>query len=94
MVGPKAKPAQGPAHELEQQALATLGLEPSTLERLARQVPGTRRDLVVPLEEASLSRASPDSLELRFFLPAGSYATQLIREFTRAPWLEHRQGEA
>jgi tRNA pseudouridine13 synthase len=93
MVGPKAKPALGPALELEAQALGTLGLEPSVLERLARQAPGTRRDLVVPVEEASLAAASTDSLELRFFLPAGCYATQLIREFTRAPWLAARQSE-
>jgi len=94
MVGPKAKPALGTALALEQEALGTLGLESSLLERLARQAPGTRRDLVVPIEEASLSAASPASLELRFFLPAGCYATQLIREFTRAPWLEPRQSNS
>jgi tRNA pseudouridine13 synthase len=90
LLGPKAKAASGAALELEQAALDSLGVGAEARTRLARHAPGTRRDLLVPILEASLSAPAENTLEFRFFLPAGAYATQFIREFTRAPWFERR----
>lgn len=91
--GPKARAAAGAALELETEAMSGLGLGPDELGKLGRLAPGTRRDLVVPVAEASVLSPHPGVLELAFYLPAGSYATQLIREFTRAPWCEARSAE-
>jgi len=43
-------------------------------------VDGTRRALRVPVASSSLRALDPDAIELRFELPAGSYATVLIEE--------------
>ena len=87
ILGPKAKPAEGVAKELEEQVLAELGLEPAQMETLGRFAPGSRRDVVVPLDSLSVEGRGPGGLTLKFFLPAGSYATQVVREFTRTPFL-------
>lgn len=94
MFGPKAKAASGDALALELEALSALGLGDAQLARLARFAPGTRRDLVVPVEQASVTSPREGTLELQFFLPAGSYATQLIREFTGSPWCQERSDAA
>ena len=44
------------------------------------KVDGTRRALRVPIGAASQRVLDDDSIELRFELPAGSYATVLIEE--------------
>lgn len=87
MIGQKTRAARGEPLELEQRITAELGLDETLLSLLARHAPGTRRDLVVPLAELELRPRGADQLELAFFLPAGSYATQLVRELTRGPWI-------
>ncbi len=82
MPGPKMRAATGPAHELEASVLAELGLGEAALRELGRSAPGTRRDLLVPLEDARVSEEG-DRLVLEFGLPAGSYATGVVRELTR-----------
>jgi tRNA pseudouridine13 synthase len=83
MPGPKMRAAAAAALELETAVLAELGLGETPLRELARHAPGTRRDLLVPLEEARVSEEG-DRLVLEFGLPAGSYATGVVRELTRA----------
>jgi tRNA pseudouridine13 synthase len=90
MVGPKTVHAAAAAGELEQAALAELGLSPEEQARLFDAAPGTRRDLLVPLSELELIESAPGELVLTFVLPAGGFATQLLREFTRTPWLDPR----
>ncbi len=85
MVGPKTLQAKGPAHALEEEILAELGLTPELLSALARHAPGTRRDLLLLPEQLVVSE-HPGELRLSFTLPAGAFATQLVREFTHAPW--------
>ncbi|MFV8752195.1 tRNA pseudouridine(13) synthase TruD [Nannocystaceae bacterium ST9] len=76
-----------PAAELEHASLAALGIAVGKLERLGRAAPGTRRALVVRPEQAIVEpEPAPaeaglgEGLVLRFALPAGSYATVLLRE--------------
>ena len=76
----KEPPPDTAARALEDSALAVVGV---TREELAgeRDLPGTRRPLLVPVTEASaLEPATPEasSLRIAFTLPAGTYATVLI----------------
>jgi tRNA pseudouridine13 synthase len=83
MLGPKMRRAASTALELEERAAASLALSGAARERLDQLVDGTRRDVVVRPEALSVSAENADRLVLEFSLPAGSYATQLIRELTR-----------
>ncbi|PRP96209.1 tRNA pseudouridine(13) synthase TruD [Enhygromyxa salina] len=92
MFGSKMRaPTPGtPAHELEQAVLASVGLSPAKLTKLGRSAPGTRRQLLVWPAQVEVARAPATGsdpgpslgpgLALRFSLPAGSYATVLLRE--------------
>lgn len=90
MPGPKMRRASGPALELEQQAMLAAGVGPALEEKLGRWVDGTRRDLLIWLRDLELSEPEPGVLELGFALPAGSYATELVRELTHAPFFSGR----
>jgi tRNA pseudouridine13 synthase len=83
MPGPKMREAKAEAEALEREVLAELGLTDAALRELGRHAPGTRRDLLVRPEGASV-KAEGERLWLRFGLPAGSYATMLVRELTRS----------
>jgi tRNA pseudouridine13 synthase len=85
--GPKARPSAADAAALEDAQLAELGLHPEALDKLARLAPGTRRDLIAPLTELELRWAAVGRLELEFSLPSGSYATEVIRQFTHSSFL-------
>ena len=56
-------------------------------EKLARLAPGTRRDLMAPVSDLEVRWAGVGRLELEFSLPSGSYATEVIRQFTHSPFL-------
>jgi tRNA pseudouridine13 synthase len=85
--GPRAVAAKGAAAELESEALQALGLSETQLTRLGKAARGTRRDLIIELADLRLVVTDESSLQLVFSLPAGSYATQLIRELVATPWL-------
>jgi tRNA pseudouridine13 synthase len=86
MIGPKMKSPTGAALTLEEAAAHDLGLTSEDLAGLGRIVDGTRRDLFVSPHPLSLRQLDDGSLLLDFTLPAGSYATQLVRELTRTEW--------
>jgi tRNA pseudouridine13 synthase len=90
MIGPKSKQAERAALELELAVAAGVGLETEARELLARLAPGTRRDVLVWPEALEIAAQGAD-LTLAFALPSGSYATQLIREFTRDYTAGHEQ---
>ena len=90
--GPKMRSAAAEILALEGELLAELGLTEDALASLGRKAPGTRRDLLVWLDDLEVSQSEDGSLKLRFSLPSGSYATQLVREFTRTSWLSPRSG--
>jgi tRNA pseudouridine13 synthase len=86
IVGPKMKQSQGRPLELERAAAASVGLDEAGLRELGRSAPGTRRDLL--LRPASLSwrfegAGSEEALIVEFGLPAGAYASLVIRALTR-----------
>ncbi|MCC6902063.1 MAG: tRNA pseudouridine(13) synthase TruD [Polyangiaceae bacterium] len=91
MPGPKMRRAAGLPLELEQRAATEAGIAPELIEALGRFVDGTRRDLVVFPGDLTVSAPAPGELVLSFFLPAGSYATELVRELTRAPFFGPRE---
>jgi len=86
LVGPKTIAAQGRPRELEQEIEAQLGLSDAHLVALAQHAPGARRDLLVMPEDLSIEELTPGQLLLRFILPAGSYATELVRAYSGAAW--------
>jgi tRNA pseudouridine13 synthase len=87
MVGPKMKASAGEPRRLELDALGSLGLDEAALGALGRWAPGTRRDLSLWPSELQHESAADGSLVLRFSLPAGAYASLVIRTLTRQdPW--------
>jgi tRNA pseudouridine13 synthase len=90
MYGSKMRaPSTGTAAAaLEDEVLALAGLDSSKLAKLGRNVPGTRRQLLVWPSEVGVTSAGEGQasaergpgLQLQFCLPAGSYATVLLRE--------------
>lgn len=88
MPGPKTKAAAGVPRELEELATQAAGIDDEVLGQLARHVDGTRRDLVI-WPDASVEQVAEGVLELAFFLPAGSYATELVRQLTQEPFFRY-----
>jgi len=83
MFGRKTFPAKGAAAEREAAVLAEAGLSRASFEGFGKLVMGTRRHNLVYVEDLSAAR-EPDGLRLTFTLPAGSYATVLLREIMKA----------
>jgi tRNA pseudouridine13 synthase len=97
MFGPKMRPAQGRPLELEAEVCAALSVDARVQQVLAKFAPGARRDLVVFPKDLQLGADEPGRLWLEFSLPAGSYATILVRELLRSRLLDAeatRDGEA
>lgn len=67
------------AAALEAEVLAAVGLDTAKLVKLGRNVPGTRRQLAIWPADVSATPVD-GGLQLQFCLPAGSYATVLLRE--------------
>jgi len=87
MLGPKMRASSGRPHELEIDASTSLGLSEEGLAELGRSAPGTRRDLVLRPSEMRHELEPDGSLILDFTLPAGAYASLVVRAFTRRdPW--------
>lgn len=91
MIGPKLRPAAARALELEQRLTRELGLDEAALGALGRHAPGARRDLFAPLRDLSIE-ALPGRAErallLSFTLPAGGYATEVLRQLTHEAFLK------
>jgi tRNA pseudouridine13 synthase len=83
ITGPKMKKAERSARELEDRAIRETGLEPADIDALGRHAAGTRRDLLVFPGQTEVTWEG-DRLVISFELPAGSYATVLVREVTRS----------
>ena len=93
MPGPKTLQSQYAASDLEQAVWNDMGLAENLLQELYQHAPGARRDLKITPDELSLT-IEQDQIVLTFALPAGGYATQLIREFNDVDWLNPRNTRA
>ncbi|MEZ4226537.1 MAG: tRNA pseudouridine(13) synthase TruD [Polyangiaceae bacterium] len=93
ILGPKTRQAEAEAQTLEQEICAQLDLDADARATLARLAPGTRRDLIVFPESLRVEAPLAGELILDFFLPAGSYATEVLRAFTHQPFFANRGHE-
>jgi tRNA pseudouridine13 synthase len=82
MFGPRMRAPAGEVAAAEAEVLARWGLEPTAFERFGDLTAGTRRPYVVPATDLEAA-LDGDSLVLRFSLPAGAYATSVVREFQK-----------
>jgi tRNA pseudouridine13 synthase len=86
----KAPPDPSPSALLEQEVLRRSGIEPEHFNAFGKQLPGSRRPVQIPVSDFRVAEVAAEDdlapgLELRFALPAGSYATQLVRELQCGP---------
>lgn len=78
--GHKMKPAGGTAQALEIELLESLDLNLEIFKPL--RAPGSRRAGIVHVDDLTIKKVM-EGLEFTFTLPSGTYATTLLREFTR-----------
>jgi tRNA pseudouridine13 synthase len=83
MFGRKTFPAKSEAAEREASILAAAGFTKESFEGFGKLLQGTRRHNLIYLNELS-AIWEEDGLRLAFALPAGSYATVLLREIMKA----------
>jgi tRNA pseudouridine13 synthase len=86
MFGRKTFPARGAAAEREAALLAEAGLTSHSFLGFGPLLEGTRRHNVVYVEDLQ-GAAEEGGVGLSFSLPAGSYATILLREVMKTAWI-------
>jgi tRNA pseudouridine13 synthase len=97
LFGRRMTEAFGEPGELEAAILAETGLQKESLfAPESGKMEGARRPLRVPLQEAAVESGEDDRgpfLEVRFFLPAGAYATNVLREICKSEYAEAEGAE-
>ena len=89
LVGPKMRRPTGEPGRIEDEAFAAAGLEPEAGLEAARRLRlfGARRALRARVTEATVAGVAPD-VEIRFTLPAGSFATVLLDQMFEGATIE------
>lgn len=82
MFGPKMRPALHEPGQREQRVLAASGVTLDGFRRFGHLAEGTRRPLLIWPEDLNVSTVD-DGLLFEFTLPAGAYATVVLREFMK-----------
>jgi tRNA pseudouridine13 synthase len=85
LFGRKTYPARGIAAEREGAVLSAAGLSAASFARFGKLLMGTRRHNLVYVDDLAAT-LQLEELQLTFSLPAGSYATVLLREVIKKPW--------
>lgn len=80
MFGPKMKPASATPAERERAVLQSAHLTGEEFARFRKVAAGARRPLLVWPADLAVTEADESSLTLSLTLPAGAYATSLLRE--------------
>lgn len=80
MPGPKMQPARDVPAAIEEAVMERLQLATANFAAAAKLTPGTRRKMVVSPSETSIALLPDGAIEVRFDLPAGSFATILLGE--------------
>jgi len=83
MFGKKMFPSAQEAARREQAVLSEAGLEAKAFHGFGKLLSGTRRYAFVYVDDLAADREA-DGVRLSFTLPAGSYATVLLRELMHA----------
>lgn len=84
MFGPKMKAASLAPAEREQAILQSAGLTGSEFSKFQKVAAGARRPFLVWPKDLSVQQVDGETLELSFTLPAGAYATSLLREVQKS----------
>lgn len=82
MFGPKMRWPESEARAREEALLQSVGLTPEHLKKWKRVAPGTRRFVRVSVLKVGVT-VSDNTVDLDFTLPAGAYATILVREIRK-----------
>ena len=90
--GRKTFPAAQDAAAREVVSLAAFGLEKEAFGGFGKLVQGTRRHNLIYLDDLA-AETTADGLRLNFTLPAGSYATVLLREIMKNENADECSGE-
>ena len=85
--GRKLFAAAGEAAAREAAVLQDAGLGPQSFHGFGKLLLGTRRHNLIYVDDLT-GEVETEGVRLRFTLPAGSYATVLLREITKADSLE------
>ncbi len=80
LFGPKMKTPAGETAAEEQAVLASCGIPEDAFNTYPQLTPGSRRPLLIRPGEINVQAPAAGQLELNFTLPAGVYATTLLRE--------------
>ena len=83
MFGRKMFRAAAEAAGREEEVLRDAGLTPAAFTAFGKLLSGTRRHNLVYVDDLSAA-VEPEGVRLTFALPAGSYATVLLREITKS----------
>ena len=83
MFGKKMLPAAAEAAAREEETLRAAGLTRASFHGFGKLLAGTRRHNLIYLDDLA-GAVEPEGVRLTFTLPAGSYATVLLRELTRS----------
>lgn len=87
MFGRKMFRAAGVVAEREDRVLQDAGLSPQAFHGFGKLLSGTRRHNLVYVDDLT-ANVEAEGVRLSFTLPAGSYATVLLREITKSDTLE------
>ncbi len=74
-----------PAWLREAATLAEVGLATDAFVPIANLAPGTRRAAAIHLGQPEVAVVAPDAISVSFSLPAGAYATAILRELQKHP---------
>lgn len=80
----KAPTVDSAAHAREARLLAAVDLGVADFARLGNLASGTRRTAALRLTDAAVEEVAPDAIRVTFSLPAGAYATAILREVQKS----------
>ena len=89
--GRKTFRAAGEAAQREEVALKDSGVQPTAFQRFGKLLQGTRRHNLLIVTDLAAA-FEPIGVRLSFSLPAGSYATVLLREIMKATDVDAEEG--
>jgi tRNA pseudouridine13 synthase len=76
-------PPGSEAARREAAVFAEVGIEPAELAAVRRLAPGTRRDATILIGAPKVTVVGDDAVRVEFTLPAGAYATAVMRELQK-----------